>query len=71
MEKRVYQISHRLNPMVPDFVLAEYMKGDEKWHPLQIEVKVKPPVKYLNIRLGSYFTPGRMYFDDVSIIRER
>ena len=68
--KREYApCSHRLNPLVPNFVPAAYMLGGDDWHLLRLTVTVQEPAKRLNVKFGSYFMPGRMWFDDVAIKR--
>jgi len=68
--ERITLRSERMNTVVPDFVPAEYMIGDDKWHLVSIPVEVKAPAEFILVKLGTYFCPGRMYFDDVSIIKE-
>ncbi len=66
--KRDYvPVSHRLNPLVPDFVHPDHVVGDDSWQPLEVSIDVEPPTEYLNLKFGSYFMPGRMYFDDVTV----
>jgi len=68
-EQRAYLRSHTYPDLVPGFVPAEYLQGvnDDGWHPLELTLRVPDGVAELHVRLGSYFAPSTLWFDDLSI----
>jgi hypothetical protein len=61
-------IDHRLNPLVPDFVPVDYVHGTSDWQLLEInDIVATSDFTSLNLKFGSYFMPGRMYFDDILV----
>jgi len=70
-EDRAYLRSYTYPDLVPGFIPAEYLKGvnDDGWHPLELTVRVPEGIAELYVRLGSYFAPSTLWFDDVTIER--
>jgi len=67
VNQRAYLDSLEYEPLVPGFLSRQQARGDLDWHLMEMTVNLKEPAKGLAIRLGSYFAPSRIWFDDITV----
>lgn len=70
LDERVYAGSRRDHWLSPVFLPPEAMTDPEvdEWVPFKIMLAIPPEVSEIALSLGSYFSPGEAWFDDISLV---
>jgi len=70
LDQRFYAASLATIPLVPVFLKPEYVGGARPDHWYRMRVPFTPPegMKAVTVSVGMYFTPGEVWYDDLSVI---
>jgi hypothetical protein len=70
VDARFYRASMHNHWLTPVFLAPDVLAGPKPdvWYPFEVRFKVPPPMRAVSVSLGMYFTPGEVWFDDLSLV---